>query len=154
MPMSVVELCACWQGRFGCHLNGYIWIVVPHCLMWCIWKERIVGVLKAVSILCLISSNYFLWPYWTGSQCGETNHFLQFWIYLIYIIFVFDMYTPVCSMFAWVSLFFISINFYYLSKKIYYSFYILDCLLNCFCWIFFEFALFSKNVSHSKTLGY
>ena len=60
MPMSVVELCACWQGRFGCHLNGYIWIVVPHCLMWCIWKERIVGVLKAVSILCLISSIYFL----------------------------------------------------------------------------------------------
>ena len=36
MPMSIVELCACWQGRFGCHLNGYIWIVVPHCLMWCV----------------------------------------------------------------------------------------------------------------------
>ena len=40
MPMSVVELLACWQGRFGRHRNGYIWIAVPHCLMWCIWKER------------------------------------------------------------------------------------------------------------------
>ena len=40
MPMSTVELLACWQGRFGRHCNGYIWIVVPHCLMWCIWKER------------------------------------------------------------------------------------------------------------------
>ena len=40
MPMSVVELLACWQGRFGRHRNGYIWIAVPLCLMWCIWKER------------------------------------------------------------------------------------------------------------------
>ena len=40
MPMSVVELLACWQGRFSRHRNGYIWIVVSHCLVWCIWKER------------------------------------------------------------------------------------------------------------------
>ena len=40
MPMSVVGLFACWQGRFGRHRNGDIWKVVPHCLMWCIWKER------------------------------------------------------------------------------------------------------------------
>ena len=40
MPMSVVELLACWQGRFGRHRNGYIWIVVSHCLVWCIWKKR------------------------------------------------------------------------------------------------------------------
>ena len=40
MPMSVVELLACWQGQFGRHRNRYIWIVVPHCLIWCIWKKR------------------------------------------------------------------------------------------------------------------
>ena len=40
MPMSVVKLLACWQGRFGRHHNGDIWMVVPHCLTWCIWKER------------------------------------------------------------------------------------------------------------------
>ena len=40
MPMFVIGLFACWEGRFGFHCNGYIWKVVPHCLMWCIWKER------------------------------------------------------------------------------------------------------------------
>ena len=40
MPLSVVGLFACWQGRFGRHRNGDIWKVVPLCLMWCIWKER------------------------------------------------------------------------------------------------------------------
>ena len=40
MPQSVVGLLACWQGRFGCHRNGYIWLIVPHCLLWCLWRER------------------------------------------------------------------------------------------------------------------
>ena len=40
MPKSIVELLACWQGRFGRRHNGYIWIIVSYCLMWCIWKER------------------------------------------------------------------------------------------------------------------
>jgi len=35
MPKSVVELLACRQGRFGCHWNDCIWMVIliPHCLM-------------------------------------------------------------------------------------------------------------------------
>ena len=36
MPKSVVELLACWQGRFGRYCSGYILIIVPHCLMWCL----------------------------------------------------------------------------------------------------------------------
>ena len=40
MPKTVVELLACWQGKFGRHRNAAIWMVVPHCLMWCIWQER------------------------------------------------------------------------------------------------------------------
>ena len=36
MPKTVVELLACWQGNFGHHRNGVIWIAIPHCLMWCI----------------------------------------------------------------------------------------------------------------------
>ena len=31
---------ACWQSRLGCHRNGHIWLIVPHCLMWCLWRER------------------------------------------------------------------------------------------------------------------
>ena len=40
MPKFVVELLVCWQGRFGCHRNGHIWMIIPHCRMWCIWRER------------------------------------------------------------------------------------------------------------------
>ena len=40
MPQSVVGLLDCWQGRFGCHRNGYIWLMVPHCLLWCLWREK------------------------------------------------------------------------------------------------------------------
>ena len=81
-------------------------------------RKEIVGVLKTMSILCLISSFYFSKPYWTGSQCRETNLFLQFWIYLIYVIFVFDMLHPcILSVYLGVSLFLISINLYYLSRR-------------------------------------
>ena len=31
MPKTVVELLACWQGNFGHHRNGVIWIAIPHC---------------------------------------------------------------------------------------------------------------------------
>ena len=40
MPQSVVGLLACWLGQFGRHRNGNIWRIIPHCLMWCLWKER------------------------------------------------------------------------------------------------------------------
>ena len=40
MPKYVVELLVCWQGRCGRHWNGHIWMVISHCLMWCIWRER------------------------------------------------------------------------------------------------------------------
>ena len=40
MSKTVVELLTCWQGNFGHHRNGVIRMVVPHCLMWCIWQER------------------------------------------------------------------------------------------------------------------
>ena len=40
MPKSVVELLVCWQGQFGRHRNGHIWTIIPHCRMWCIWRER------------------------------------------------------------------------------------------------------------------
>ena len=95
-------------------IYGWLFLIV-----WCgvFGRKEIVGVLKTMSVLCLISSFYFSEPYWTGFQCGETNIFLQFWIYLIYVIFVFDMYTPIYSLCTGVSLFLISINLYYLSKK-------------------------------------
>ena len=40
MPRSVVEMLECWQGNFGKHRNCLIWRVVPHCLIWSIWREQ------------------------------------------------------------------------------------------------------------------
>ena len=66
------------------------------------------GVLKIVRVLYLISSYSFLEPYWAGCQCVETNPFLQFLIYLIYVIFEFDLYPLVYSLCTWVSFFYIN----------------------------------------------
>ena len=91
--------------------------------VWCsvFGRREIVGVLKTLSVPCLISSFFFSKPYLTGSLCGETNLFLLFWIYLTFVIFVFDLFTPVYSMCTW----WVSLSFwyqwifilYYLSKK-------------------------------------
>lgn len=40
MSQGVVELLACWQGRFGRCNNIAIWIVILHCVMCCTWRER------------------------------------------------------------------------------------------------------------------
>uniref|UniRef100_A0A2N9I5U4 U6 snRNA-associated Sm-like protein LSm1 n=1 Tax=Fagus sylvatica TaxID=28930 RepID=A0A2N9I5U4_FAGSY len=40
MPKRVVDLLSCWQGKMGRHRNIEIWRAIPHCLMWCLWKER------------------------------------------------------------------------------------------------------------------
>ena len=40
MPRGVVDLLSCWSDRFGKSEADAIWKVIPHCLMWCIWRER------------------------------------------------------------------------------------------------------------------
>jgi hypothetical protein len=40
MPRWVIDLLACWQGRLGRHQHVEIWKAIPHCLMWCLWRER------------------------------------------------------------------------------------------------------------------
>ena len=30
----------CWQGSLGRHQNIVIWRVVPHCVLWCLWREH------------------------------------------------------------------------------------------------------------------
>ena len=83
-----------------------------------------VDVLKSVP--CLISSFYFSEPYLTGSLCGETKLFL-FWIYLTFVIFVLDLFTPVYFLCTWVSLSF-DINESLLLIKIYIYIYIYQSL--------------------------
>ena len=40
MPHTVLGLLGCWQGRFGCYRNDYIWSIIPHFLMWCLRREK------------------------------------------------------------------------------------------------------------------
>ena len=95
-------------------IYGWLFLIV-----WCgvFGRREIVGVLKTRSAPCLISSFFFSKPYLIGSLCGETIHFLLFWIYLIFVMFVFDLFTHVYFLCTWVSLSFLSMNLYYLSKK-------------------------------------
>ena len=55
--------------------------------------------------LYLILGYSFLEPYWTGCQYGETNPYPQPLIYLIYVIYLFDLYTPCILLCTWLCLF-------------------------------------------------
>jgi hypothetical protein len=40
MPARVRDLFDCWLGKMGKYPIHMIWRAVPHCLMWCLWRER------------------------------------------------------------------------------------------------------------------
>ena len=40
MPGKVLHLWADWEIRFGDQRNMVVWRMIPHCVMWCIWRER------------------------------------------------------------------------------------------------------------------
>ena len=40
MLCRVIDLWAGWQGRIGGHRNMVVWWIVPHCVMWCIWRDK------------------------------------------------------------------------------------------------------------------
>ena len=67
MPQSIVGLLACQQGWFGRHRNGHIWIIIPHCLIMCVFgRKEIVGVLKIMRDPYQTSSYFSLELYWIG----------------------------------------------------------------------------------------
>jgi hypothetical protein len=40
MPQTVLELLSGWLGWLGCHNSILVWKMAPHCLVWCLWRER------------------------------------------------------------------------------------------------------------------
>ena len=40
MPHTVLELFEAWQGKFAWHRHIDVWKLAPHCLIWCIGRER------------------------------------------------------------------------------------------------------------------
>ena len=122
-------------------IYGWLFLIV-----WCgaFGRREIVGVLKTLSVPCLTSNFYFSELYWT-----------LFWIYLIFVMFVLDLFTLVYPLCTWV--FFFYFYFYqwifitYQKKKNYNCFsdsYLLEttCVLriylqihNCFLSFFQSF---------------
>ena len=39
LPKRVIDLLASWQNWLGKHFSN-VWNLVPHCVMWIIWRER------------------------------------------------------------------------------------------------------------------
>ena len=40
MPSSVLDLFSCWMGSLGQNVAGQVWQMIPHCVIWCLWRER------------------------------------------------------------------------------------------------------------------
>ena len=40
MPRTVLDFFSSWQGPFGSQRNTRVWRAVPHCVFWCLWRER------------------------------------------------------------------------------------------------------------------
>ena len=40
MPRTVRDLLACWPGALGKNRQAVIWRTIPHCPLWCVWRER------------------------------------------------------------------------------------------------------------------
>ena len=51
MPKDVLDLLASWSGKFRKHKNGVLWNVIPHCLMWGIWREKNARTFEETEIL-------------------------------------------------------------------------------------------------------
>ena len=40
MPRTVCDLLMCWPGVLGKNMHAVIWRTIPHCLLWCVWREQ------------------------------------------------------------------------------------------------------------------
>ena len=88
MPQKVIELFESWQGKFRRHRNIELWRIVPHCLLWCIWRERNVRSFEG----CDQRLSLF---FYTLSSIGVGSFIiflvLPFLLYLIVVILVVDL---------------------------------------------------------------
>ena len=40
LPCHVLELLTCWSVNFKRYKSAAIWELIPHCILWVIWRER------------------------------------------------------------------------------------------------------------------
>jgi hypothetical protein len=53
MLKRVIDLLHCWQGSVGRLQNFVIWKVIPHWLMWCLWKEHNARTFKGCELIVI-----------------------------------------------------------------------------------------------------
>ena len=116
MSKTVVDLLACWQGKLGRHRNSAIWMAMPHCLMWCIWREmnnwhfedleRLVADLKL---------------FWIEFQCLAFVLFLQSMVSWTFVLYALDLYLSLMytsCILRWLPSSFLYILITYKKKKL------------------------------------
>ena len=79
MPHNVLELFEAWQGKFARHRPIDVWRLVPHCLIWCIWRERNVRSFEGCERSLLEIKSFFLHTLFEWS--GFFSFFLFFFSY-------------------------------------------------------------------------
>ena len=79
MPHIVTDLFLSGQGSFGGHQSIDLWRAVPHCVLWCIWRERNSSCFegKEQSILDLKSLLFHTLLEWSSSFNLFPSNFLE-----------------------------------------------------------------------------
>ena len=92
MPHKAIELFESWQGMFGRHRNTDLWRIVPHCLLWCIWRKRNARSFEGCERSMLEIKSFF---FYTLSLIGVWSFVillvLPFPFYLIIVILAIDL---------------------------------------------------------------
>ena len=76
MPHTILGLLGCWQDSFGRHRNGYIWSIIPHCLMRCLWREINSRCFEDIESSVPDLKLFFLELFWIGCLLCKNNHSL------------------------------------------------------------------------------
>ena len=94
MPHTILELFEAWQGKFVRHRHIDVWKLVPHCLIWCIWRERNARSFKGCERSLLETKSFFLHSLWM--EYGFFSFFLFFLFYFSWpLIFCFLIFAPI-----------------------------------------------------------
>ena len=94
MSQSILGLLECWQGRFGRHRNGFIWLIVAHYLMWCLWRERNSRCFEDIERSIPDLKSFFFSTLLDWLVAMQNQSFPSYFDFLDSCNFVFELLTP------------------------------------------------------------
>ena len=112
MPQIVADLFTSWQGPFGRQHNIDLWRAVPHCVLWCLWRERnsrcFEGIERSIlEIKSLLLHSLFAW----------CSIFSSFSCFNIFVMLDHCNFRPGCTLPVYLGLLFNDISFFIPKKK-------------------------------------